>query len=146
MSLGLWPQVSVFLVSHVKGTIVYIGKKWIKIKGQLHYWFVVLDHTTGLPIIAESMGSPVDRDSIEVYQDNPAGYRHRWAYQLPISPRRGDPSDVFVPPPTAGDTLAEETLCRKSRDCLAKAIDETPLSNLGQTHGQKTLGETQSIS
>ena len=84
----------------------------------------------------------MDRDSIEVYQDNPAGYRHRWACQLLISPRRGDPSDVFVPPPTAGDTLAEETLCRKSRDCSAKATDETPLSNSGQTHGQKTLRET----
>ena len=51
MSLGLWPQVSVFLVSHVKGTIVYIDEKWIKIKGQWHYWFVALDHTTaGCPL------------------------------------------------------------------------------------------------
>ena len=57
MSLGLWPQVSVFLVSHVKGTIVYIDEKWIKIKGQWHYWFVVLDHTTGLPIVAELLKS-----------------------------------------------------------------------------------------
>ena len=47
------------------------------------------------------MGMSVDRDSIEAYQDNPSGYRHRWACQLPISPLRGDPSDVFVPPPTA---------------------------------------------
>ena len=57
MSLGLWPQVSVFLVSHVKGTIVYIDEKWIKIKGQWHYWFVVLDHTAGLPIVAELLKS-----------------------------------------------------------------------------------------
>ena len=57
MSLGLLPQVSVFLVSHVKGTIVYIDEKWIKIKGQWHYWFVVLDHTTGLPIVAELLKS-----------------------------------------------------------------------------------------
>ena len=57
MSLGLWPQVSVFLVFHVKGTIVYTDEKWIKIKGQLHYWFVVLDHTTGLPIVAELLKS-----------------------------------------------------------------------------------------
>ena len=46
-----------FLVSHVKGTIVYIDEKWIKIKGQWHYWFVVLDHPTGLPIIAELLKS-----------------------------------------------------------------------------------------
>ena len=57
MSLGLWPQVSVFLVSHVKGTIVYIDEKWIKIKGQWHYWFVALDHTTGLPIVVELLKS-----------------------------------------------------------------------------------------
>jgi transposase-like protein len=57
LSLALWPHVSVFLVSHVKGTIVYIDEKWIKIKGQWHYWFVVLDHTTGLPIVAELLKS-----------------------------------------------------------------------------------------
>jgi len=57
MSLGLWPQVSVFLVSHVKGTIVYIDEKWIKIKGQWYYWFVVLDHPIGLPIVAELLKS-----------------------------------------------------------------------------------------
>ena len=62
MSLGLWPQVSVFLVSHVKGTIVYIDEKWIKIKGQWHYWFVVLDHTTGLPIVAELLKSQTGVD------------------------------------------------------------------------------------
>ena len=62
MSLGLWPQVSVFLVFHVKGTIVYIDEKWIKIKGQLHYWFVVLDHTTGLPIVAELLKSQTGVD------------------------------------------------------------------------------------
>ena len=46
-----------FLVEQVKGSIVYIDEKWIKIKGQWHYWFVVLDHTTGLPIVAELLKS-----------------------------------------------------------------------------------------
>ena len=62
MSLGLLPQVSVFLVSHVKDTMVYIDEKWIKIKGQWHYWFVVLDHTTGLPIGAELLKSQTGVD------------------------------------------------------------------------------------
>ena len=57
MSLGLLPQVSVFLVSHVKDTIVYIDEKWIKIKGQWHYWFVVLDYTIDMSIVAELLKS-----------------------------------------------------------------------------------------
>ena len=57
LSLALWPEVSRFLVCHVKGTIAYINEKWIKIKRQWHYWFVVLDHTTGLPIVAELLQS-----------------------------------------------------------------------------------------
>ena len=57
MTLEIWPQVSVLVVAQIKGTIVYIDEKWIKIKGQWYYWFVVLDQQTGLPIVAELMKS-----------------------------------------------------------------------------------------
>ena len=51
------PLVSGFLVDKVKGTIVYIDEKWLKIQGEWHYWFVVLDHKTGLPIVAQLLKS-----------------------------------------------------------------------------------------
>jgi transposase-like protein len=50
-SSELWPMVSQWLVQRVKGTIVYMDEKWLKIGGKWHYWFVVLDHDTGLPIL-----------------------------------------------------------------------------------------------
>ena len=57
LSMALWPLVNAFVIAQVKGTIVYINEKWIKIKGKWHYWFVVLDQQTGLPFFAELMAS-----------------------------------------------------------------------------------------
>ena len=57
MSLLLWPEVSMLLVERVKGSIVYIDEKWIKIKGQWYYWFVVFFHQTGLPIVTKLLKS-----------------------------------------------------------------------------------------
>ena len=57
MSLSLWPEVSMFLVERIKGSIVYIDEKWIKIKGQWYYWFVVFFHQTGLPIVTKLLKS-----------------------------------------------------------------------------------------
>ena len=42
---------------------------------------------------------------------------------------------MFVPPPTAGDPLTEETLCRKSRDCSAKPL----IKRLFQTQDKRTV-------
>ncbi len=53
LTLSLWPLVSDLLTTRVKGTIVYIDEKWIKIRGKWYYWFVVLDQQTALPIFAQ---------------------------------------------------------------------------------------------
>jgi len=37
----------------VKGSVVYIDEKWLKIRGKWHYWFVALDFRTGLPLVGE---------------------------------------------------------------------------------------------
>jgi transposase-like protein len=37
--------------------MVYLDEKWLKIKGKWHYWFVVLDHDTGLPVVASLLAT-----------------------------------------------------------------------------------------
>ena len=32
--------------------MVYVDEKWLKIRGRWHYWFVVLDVATELPVLA----------------------------------------------------------------------------------------------
>lgn len=51
LAVSLWPLVYLWINKKVKGKIVYIDEKWLKIKGKWHYWFVVLDSDTGLPLI-----------------------------------------------------------------------------------------------
>ena len=41
----------------MEAKVVYIDEKWIKIQGKWHYWFVVLDNETGLPVIASLLTS-----------------------------------------------------------------------------------------
>jgi transposase-like protein len=36
----------------VKAHMVYVDEKWLKIRGRWHYWFVVLDVDTELPVLA----------------------------------------------------------------------------------------------
>jgi len=38
--------------SRLQPSIVYIDEKWIKIKGSWHYWFVVLDAATHIPVVS----------------------------------------------------------------------------------------------
>jgi len=52
LSLELFPVVYGWIVKKVKGRVVYIDEKWLKIRGKWHYWFVVLDSETGLPVLA----------------------------------------------------------------------------------------------
>jgi transposase-like protein len=52
LAVALWPYVYSWINRQVKARVVYIDEKWIKIKGKWHYWFVVLDHDTELPVIA----------------------------------------------------------------------------------------------
>lgn len=48
--LAVWPQVQLWLKTRVTCTKAYVDEKWIKIRGQWYYWFVVLDVDTGLPV------------------------------------------------------------------------------------------------
>ncbi|MBC8509247.1 MAG: IS6 family transposase [Chloroflexi bacterium] len=36
----------------LRPSIVYVDEKWIKIKGHWHYWFVVLDAATNIPVLS----------------------------------------------------------------------------------------------
>lgn len=51
LTQALWAVISVWLVSRVKASHIYIDEKWLKIQGKWHYWFVALDQATGLPIL-----------------------------------------------------------------------------------------------
>ena len=57
MALALWPIVYSWVIERVKARVVYIDEKWLKIRGKWHYWFVVLDTQTGLPVLASLLPS-----------------------------------------------------------------------------------------
>jgi len=57
MALALWPVVYSWVIERVKARAVYIDEKWLKIRGKWHYWFVVLDTQTGLPVLASLLPS-----------------------------------------------------------------------------------------
>ena len=50
LALALWPQVNTWLRSRITCTKAYADEKWIKIRKQWYYWFVILDMDTGLPV------------------------------------------------------------------------------------------------
>src|SRR6266581_47185 len=52
LALALWPTISHWLLARVKAQMVYVDEKWLKIRGRWHYWFVVLDVATELPVLA----------------------------------------------------------------------------------------------
>jgi len=51
LALALWPHVHTWVTTQVTCKKAYIDEKWIKIRGQWYYWFVVLDAETGLPMV-----------------------------------------------------------------------------------------------
>ena len=55
--LSLWPTVESWIINNTKARIVYIDEKWLKIRGKWHYWFVVLDKETGLPVLSSLLTS-----------------------------------------------------------------------------------------
>ncbi|MCP3999905.1 MAG: transposase, partial [Gammaproteobacteria bacterium] len=57
LSLELFPLVYRWIHDGVKANIVYIDEKWLKIHGKWHYWFVVLDSETGLPVLASLLNT-----------------------------------------------------------------------------------------
>jgi len=52
LSGELFPIIYRWIYDKVKGNIVYIDEKWLKIRGKWYYWFVVLESETELPIVA----------------------------------------------------------------------------------------------
>jgi transposase-like protein len=57
LALALWPLISRWLGERVHASIVYVDEKWLKIRGRWHYWFVVLDVPTELPVLAALLPS-----------------------------------------------------------------------------------------
>lgn len=57
LALALWPLISRWLGERVPASMVYVDEKWLKIRGRWHYWFVVLDVPTELPVLAALLPS-----------------------------------------------------------------------------------------
>src|SRR5215510_3298435 len=57
LAVALWPLVHQGIAERVKAHRVYIDEKWLKIRGRWHYWFVVLDVPTELPVLAALLPS-----------------------------------------------------------------------------------------
>jgi len=47
---GVWTEVSQWIKERLRGGVVYVDEKWIKIRSKWHYWYVVLDKATEIPI------------------------------------------------------------------------------------------------
>jgi transposase-like protein len=57
LALALWPLIARWILARVKAQMVYVDEKWLKIRGRWHYWFVVLDVATELPVLAALLPS-----------------------------------------------------------------------------------------
>jgi transposase-like protein len=57
LAVELFPLVYVWIIEKVKARVVYIDEKWLKLRGKWHYWFVVLDSETGIPVLASLLGA-----------------------------------------------------------------------------------------
>jgi hypothetical protein len=57
LAVALWPLVYQWIGERVKAQMVYVDEKWLKIRGRWHYWFVVLDVTTELPVLGALLPS-----------------------------------------------------------------------------------------
>jgi transposase-like protein len=57
LAVSVWPILYQWILERVKVRMVYVDEKWIKIKGKWHYWFVVLEAETELPVLAALLPS-----------------------------------------------------------------------------------------
>ena len=57
LCLELFPHVYNWIIDRVKAKVVHIDEKWLKVRGKWHYWFVVLDAETELPVLASLLGT-----------------------------------------------------------------------------------------
>jgi transposase-like protein len=55
--MAVWPWVCQWIGERVKARMVYVDEKWLKLGGHWHYWFVVLDVPTELPVLAALLPS-----------------------------------------------------------------------------------------
>jgi transposase-like protein len=55
LSVALFPAIQAWIVAGVKAMTVALDEKWLKLRQQWHYWFVVLDEETELPILWQLM-------------------------------------------------------------------------------------------
>jgi hypothetical protein len=114
MSLSLWPEVSMFLVERIKGSIVYIDEKWIK--GQWYYWFVVFfsanrtAHCYKVTQKPQPMGVEVDRGSTRTNKENPSSDNHRRSFKLSVCGFGSQTDPLSVSPSTGSNPLVEGTL------------------------------------
>lgn len=47
----MWPVVYGWIRDKVRGGVIYVDEKWMKIRKVWYYWFVALDQTTQLPLL-----------------------------------------------------------------------------------------------
>jgi transposase-like protein len=57
LAMALWPLVYHWIGERMQAHMVYVDEKWLKIRGRWHYWFVVLDVPTELPVLAALLPS-----------------------------------------------------------------------------------------
>jgi transposase-like protein len=49
---ALWPLIDRWIGERVNASMVSVDEQWLKLQGRWHYWFVVLDLPTELPVLA----------------------------------------------------------------------------------------------
>ncbi|HSF29244.1 MAG TPA: hypothetical protein VLK82_02045 [Candidatus Tectomicrobia bacterium] len=57
LALALWPVVQPWIIEGVKAHMVYVDEQGLKRRGRWHYWFVVFDVPTELPVLATLLPS-----------------------------------------------------------------------------------------
>jgi len=57
LAVAVWPLVYHWIGERVKPQLVYVDEKWLKIRGRWHYWFVVLEVHTELPVLTALLPS-----------------------------------------------------------------------------------------
>jgi transposase-like protein len=57
LALALWPLIYRWIGEQGQASMVYVDEKWLKIRGRWHYWFVVLEVSTALPVLAALLPS-----------------------------------------------------------------------------------------
>lgn len=57
LAVALWPILYQWILDKVQARMVYIDEKWLKVHRRWHYWYVVLDVATELPVLTALLPS-----------------------------------------------------------------------------------------